>query len=136
MVGFSVPIFAKTRQLRQRDEAAAGESAARAELTAAQAEVDAGIRSLLAELDQARTLLRLYRDEVLPQAEANIESSFASYRVGAVDFPTLIDAQMTANRYQQEYYALLADYGRAVTRLERTVGRELPADTPLMAEDR
>jgi outer membrane protein TolC len=134
MIGFSVPIFAKSRQLRQRDEAAAMRSAAEAELTATRAEVDARIGELLAELERVRTLLDLYRDEILPQAEANVESSFSSYRVGSVDFMTLVDAQMTANRYEQDYYTLLADYGRATTNLETTVGRELPADRALEAE--
>ena len=134
MVGFSVPIFAKSRQLRQRDEAAAMRSMAEAELTAARADVDARIGELLAELERVRTLVDLYREEVLPQADANVESSFSSYRVGSVDFMTLVDAQMVANRYEQEFYTLMADYGRAITNLERTVGRELPADTEIMAE--
>jgi cobalt-zinc-cadmium efflux system outer membrane protein len=136
MIGFSVPIFARSRQLRQRDEAAAMRSMAEAELTAARANVDARIGELLAELERVRTLVDLYREEVLPQAEANVESSFSSYRVGAVDFMTLVDAQMTTNRYEQEYYALMADYGRAITNLEGTVGRELPADTDIIAEAR
>jgi cobalt-zinc-cadmium efflux system outer membrane protein len=134
MVGFSVPVFAKSRQLRQRDESAALESMAEAELAAARAEVDARIGELLAELERVRTLLDLYRHEVLPQADANVESSFASYRVGSVDFMTLVDAQMTANRYELEYHTLVADYGRAITNLETTVGRELPADADRVAE--
>jgi outer membrane protein, heavy metal efflux system len=134
MVGFSVPIFAAARQLRMRDEATAMETMAQAELSAARAQVDSRIGELLAELDRSRTLIALYRNDVLPQAEANVESSFASYRVGAVDFMTLVDAQMSTNRYEQELYALLAEYGRAVAELEATVGRELPATTELLAE--
>ena len=136
MLGFSVPVFARSRQLRLRDEAAAMEAAAQAELSEARAGVDARLGALLAELDRAHTLIRLYRSEVLPQTDANVESSFSSYRVGAVDFMTLVDAQMTTNRYEQEYYTLLADYGRAVAELEMTVGRELPVSTELMAEAR
>jgi outer membrane protein TolC len=136
MIGFSIPVFAGRKQMRMRDEAAAMESMAQAELEADRANVDARVGELLAELDRARTLLDLYRDDVLPQADANVESSFSSYRVGAVDFPTLVDAQMTTNRYEQEYFTLLADYGRAVAELETTVGRELPATTQRMAEAR
>ena len=136
MIGFSVPIFAGSRQLRQRDEAAAMRAMAEAELVAARSEVDASVDRLLAELERSRRLLTLYEAEVLPQADANVESSFSSYRVGDVDFMTLVDAQMTANRYETEYYALLADYGRSVAELEMTVGRELPVATELMAEAR
>jgi len=136
MIGFSIPLFAKSRQLRLRDEAAAMEAMARAELADMRAQVDARIGELQAELDQTRTLVELYRREVLPQAHANVESSFSSYRVGAVDFMTLVDAQMTVNKYEQEFYGMLADYGRSVAELEMTIGRELPRTTQLLAEAR
>ncbi|HSM37602.1 MAG TPA: TolC family protein [Longimicrobiales bacterium] len=136
MIGFSIPLFAKSRQLRRRDEAAVMEAMARADLADMRAHVDARIGELLAELDRTRTLVELYRREVLPQARANVESSFSSYRVGAVDFMTLVDAQMTVNRYDQELYALLAEYGRSVAELEMTIGRELPPSTHVLAEAR
>jgi outer membrane protein TolC len=136
MVGFSLPIFASKRQLRMRDEAAAMEQMARAELTAMQASVDVRIDELLADIERDRTLVHLYRTDVLPQADANVESAFSSYRVGAVDFMTLVDARMTVNQYEQELYALLADYGRTLADLEMTVGRELPRTALTLTEDR
>ncbi|MBI4410059.1 MAG: TolC family protein [Gemmatimonadetes bacterium] len=134
MLGFNLPIFASKRQLRMRDEAAAMEQMARADLTEMRARVDARIGELLAELERTRTLVRLYRMEVLPPAHANVQSAFASYRVGTVDFMTLVDAQMTVNQYEQEYYGLLGEYGRAVAELEMTIGRELPRTDELIAE--
>ncbi len=136
MVGFSIPVFAKGRQLRMRDEAAAMEAMTRAELSEMRAQVDARLGELLAELDRTRTLVDLYRAEILPQARANVESSFASYRVGAVDFMTLVDAQMTVNTYEQEMVVLLADYGRSIAELEMTLGRELPRTDRILAEAR
>lgn len=136
MIGFSVPVFAAQRQLQMRREAAAMEQMAHAELADLRAQVGARIGELLAELERARTLLALYRGEVLPQAEANVTSAFAAYRVGRVDFMTLVDAQMTLNQYRQELYALLAEYGRMVAELEMTIGRELPASAATIAEDR
>jgi outer membrane protein TolC len=136
MVGFSIPIFAGSRQLRMRDEMAAMEAMAQAELSDIRAQVDARIGELLAELERTRSLVDLYRSEVLPQARANVESSFSSYRVGSVDFMTLVDAQMTANEYEQEVFGLLAEYGRSVAELEMTIGRELPRSTHMLAEAR
>jgi outer membrane protein TolC len=126
MVGFSLPVFASRRQLRMREEAAAMEQMARADLTQMRAGVNARIGELLAHLERDRTLLRLYRADVLPQARANVESAFTSYRVGTIDFMTLVDARMTVNGFEQELYALLAGYGRALAELEMTVGRRLP----------
>ena len=136
MVGFSIPIFASGRQLKMRDEATAMRQMAKADLADVRASVDAEIGELLAELERARTLIDLYETTVIPQAEANVESSFSSYRVGAVDFMTLVDAQMTVNRYEQEYYRLLGDYGTTVSRLETAVGRELPEPPEMLAEVR
>ena len=136
MIGFSIPVFAKSRQLRMRDEAAAMETMARADLADMRAQVDARIGELMAELERTRTLVELYRAEVLPQARANVESSFSSYRVGTVDFMTLVDAQMTVNEYDQELYGLLAEYGRSVAELEMTIGRELPRSSQMLAEAR
>ena len=132
MLGFSVPLFAGSRQLRMRDEADAMAAMARAELADMRARVDADIGERLAELDRTRTLITLYRGEVLPQAHANVESSFSSYRVGAVDFMTLVDAQMTVNEYEQELHAMMADYGRSIADLEMAIGRELPRSGPMM----
>lgn len=135
MLGFTVPVFAGRRQLQLRTEAAAMSRVAHAEHAEARAQVNARITELVAELDRARTLITLYRSEVLPQAEANITSSLASYRVGRVDFMTLVDAQMSANRYAQELYGLLAEYGAGIAELEMTIGRELPATPDTIVED-
>lgn len=136
MIGFSLPVHAGSRQLAARTEAAALEDMAHAELANTAASVDAGIEILLAELERARRLTDLYRDEVIPEARATVESAFSSYRVGTVDFMTLVDAQMTANQYEGELFQLLAEYGKAVTALESAIGRELPRSGPLLREQR
>lgn len=135
MVGFTVPLFATRRQLPMRKEAEAMTDMARAELLDAQAQVSARIAELIAQLDRTRTLVTLYRTEVLPQAEANVTSSLASYRVGRVDFMTLVDAQMTLNQYAQELYGMLADYGELIAELEKTIGRELPVNNEAITEN-
>ena len=134
MVGFSLPVFASRRQLPMREEAAAMRNMATAELADSRAQVNARIHELLAELERTATLMTLYRTEVLPQAEANVTSAFASYRVGRVDFMTLVDAQMSLNTYARELYALDAEYGWRISELEATVGREIPAN-PVVAKE-
>ena len=49
---------------------------------------------------------------------------------------TLIDAQMSVNRFEGEWYALLADYGTAISALESTGGRPLPLTGPVLSETR
>lgn len=134
--GMTLPIHAGSRQYAARDEAAALERLAAAELGGLEAQVDSQIGELLAELERARTLAALYRDEVIPEARTTVESAFSSYRVGAVDFMTLVDAQMSVNRFEGELFQLLGDYGKAVCALESTVGRPMPRTGQLIAEER
>ena len=44
--------------------------------------------------ERARTLEEIYRAQILPQAEAAVESAFAAYQVGSVDYATLLDARL------------------------------------------
>ncbi|NIP57382.1 MAG: TolC family protein [Gemmatimonadetes bacterium] len=133
MFGLSLPVWAGRRQLRSRDEARAGSLAARAELEEVRASVRAEIGVELAELRRARRLIELHREEILPQARANVESALSSYRVGSVDFATLVDAELLVNRHEAELHRLVAEYGTALAALEKAVGRPLPDDGHLMA---
>ncbi|HEX6534844.1 MAG TPA: TolC family protein [Gemmatimonadaceae bacterium] len=125
MLGASIPIFAKGRQLRMREEAAAMRRMAVAELAAMRADTRGRVTEAYANLIRARNLASLYRTTVLPQAEATVAAALAAYRVGGVDFMTLLDDQMTSNGYRQELFALEADEGKAWAELEMLLGREL-----------
>jgi outer membrane protein TolC len=125
MIGASIPLFWRDRQLQMRNEANAMKAMAVADLAAMRAETRGKIGEAYAELARARDLARLYRTTVLPQAEATVSSALSSYRVGRVDFMTLLDDQMTVNKYRQELYALEADEGKAWAELEMLTGRAL-----------
>ncbi|HKA58594.1 MAG TPA: TolC family protein, partial [Gemmatimonadales bacterium] len=125
MVGITLPIFAGARQLPMRREAAAVVDMAGAELTNLQDETVARIIETRARAVQDRNLIRLYRGSVVPQARAAVQASLSNYRVGRVSFMTLVDNQMTVNRYETESYRLLADYHQAMGELEALVGREV-----------
>lgn len=125
MVGASLPIFANSRQFQMREEADAMRAMKTADVTAMRAETRGAVGEAYASLMRARRLAELYRTSVLPQAEATVSSSFAAYRVGSVNFMTLLDAQMTLNRFRQELCTLRADEGKAWAELEMLTGRVL-----------
>ena len=125
MVGASIPIFARDRQLKMRDEAGAMKQMALADVASMRADTRGKIGEAYASLSRARTLAQLYRTTVLPQANATVTSALAAYQVGNVDFMTLLDDRMTVNKYQQELYTLEADEGKAWADLEMLTGREL-----------
>ena len=125
MVGITVPIFAASKQLPMRREMAAMRDMATAELTDLQNETIARIVETRARAVQDQNLIRLYRGSILPQARASVQAALSSYRVGRVTFMTLVDNQMTVNRYETETYRLLADYSQAVGELKALAGREV-----------
>jgi cobalt-zinc-cadmium efflux system outer membrane protein len=125
MLGATLPVFARDRQLRMHEEAAAMTRMARADLAAMRAETRGRIGEAYASLTRARSLARLYETTVLPQAEATVASALAAYRVGSVDFMTLLDDRMTVNKYRQQLHVLDADEGKAWAELEMLIGREL-----------
>ncbi len=120
-ISFNLPIYKG-----KRDEAVA--------------EADSGIRMALHQYDDFRSQVRfnledayalmernrdrvlLYRSGLMPQAEQTFRAAMSSYQVGKVDFLTLLDALLTQFRYEIDYYRALADYQRAVARLQAESG--------------
>jgi cobalt-zinc-cadmium efflux system outer membrane protein len=125
MFGFNLPVFAGSRQLKMRQETQAMRDMARADLAAMEADTRGRVGVAFADLRQARQLRDLYRETLLPQARATVTSSLAAYQVGDINLMTLLDAQMTVNRYQQDLYRLEAAEGRSWAELEMLAGTEL-----------
>ena len=125
MFGVNVPIFAGSRQLAMRREAAAMRQMAAADLDAMRADTRGRVAELYASAERARRLGSLYLRTILPQAHTTVASALAAYRTGGVDFMTLLDDQMTVNRYRQDLYALEAQRGQALAELEMLLGRPL-----------
>jgi len=125
MLGFTLPVFAGSRQLKMREETQAMKLMATADLEAMRAETRGRLGELYADVQRARNLTALYRTTIIPQAEATVASALATYRVGGVDFMTLLDDQMTVNRYRQDLFQLEAEQGKALAELEMLIGGEL-----------
>jgi outer membrane protein, heavy metal efflux system len=70
-------------------------------------------------------LLDLYGNAIVPQATLALESSISSYRVGTVDFLSLLSNQQTVLEYEMKYYEVLADYYKALVTLESLTGEIL-----------
>jgi outer membrane protein TolC len=128
MFGISIPLFAGSRQLPMRDEMQAMQRMEEARELDLYNETFARLSELRAQAERARSLSRLYETSVLPQAEAAVESALSAYRVGRIDYTTLVVNEMTVNRYSIESVRLTAEYHRAVAQVEALVGSTLGDD--------
>ena len=125
MFGISIPVWAGSRQLPFRREMAAMQAMEEAKELDLYNETFARIAELTAEANRARSLSQLYATAVLPQARAAVESALSAYRVGEVDYMTLVQNEMTVNRYEIESVRLTAEYHRAIAQIEALIGGQI-----------
>ncbi len=126
--GISIPVFAGSSQLPLRREMEAMQRMEEARELDLYNETFAQLAELRAQAERARSLSKLYETSVLPQAQAAVESALSAYRVGRVDYTTLVVNEMTVNRYRIESVRLTAEYHRAVAQVEALVGTTLGGD--------
>lgn len=124
-VGISIPVWAGSKQLPAREEASAEMAMQEAVYRDLVNETFARIAEAHAEAESALRLARLYSTSIIPQARAAVESSLSAYRVGQVDFMTLVQNELTVNRYEIESVRLTATYHAAIATLEALIGEPM-----------
>ncbi len=98
---------------------------ARRDLEALDLEAANAIGGALASLESRSSAAALVRTTIVPHAETAFETTLASYRVGKVDFPTLMDAIMNVLSLRKDYAEAVGDMHVQKAKLEAAVGREL-----------
>lgn len=91
MLEVEIPLQRRALREREREALLMGD-AARARAQAIGTELQGQLGQAWAQTRSAREQRRLIEQTLLPQAQANFESALASYRVGDVDFGTLLEA--------------------------------------------
>jgi outer membrane protein TolC len=111
---------------RDRRRAAVAEAIAkitqrRAELEQRIDEIQNDVQASIARVNEAKRVVALYNDSILPAAQKNIESAQAGYVSGRVDFLRLIEAQRQLISYREKQYEAVAEYHRRLAELERVL---------------
>jgi len=122
MLGFTLPVFAGSRQVPMRREMQAMQAMQEAEALDLRNETWARLAELRAMAERAQRLSVIYETAILPQARAAVEAALSAYRVGEADFMTLVESQMTVNRYAIERIRLSAAYLTARAEVEALLG--------------
>jgi outer membrane protein TolC len=130
MIGMRLPIWAGSRQKAMRRDAAAMREMAAADLRSMEAETRGRIGELVAAVSRALRLRRLFEGTILPQAATTAASAAAAYRVGGVDFMTLLDARMNVNTYRLAAVVAAAELGEAIAELEMLTATPLLREPP------
>jgi len=102
----------------------------------AQADLDARTRAVFLEVRRAQIAIaaaekrsKVYRDTLLPQAEASFKAVTAAYQNNRAEFSSLIESQNLLLDIQTSLYKAQADRDASVADLERAIGTKLPDAT-------
>jgi len=104
----------------------------------AQEELEIGvaqdIRTSLDHVQTASTNLEYYRDELLPQAERNLEFAQDAYRVGQTSVLALLEAQRALLQARRDHVNVWTEAASAMAQLEKAVGVPLGPESVAEAE--
>lgn len=78
-------------------------------------------------LESRRERAGLFKEGIIPQAKASLDSSIAGYQVNKVDFLTLLSSQITLFNYEMEYYKAVTEHEIKLAELEEVAGGDLTA---------
>ena len=122
-VGVNLPIWRRQRLEPQVAEARAMVAEREAMLNALRLETIAQLTQRHAAAEQARRSVELYDTALLPAASAAVSSAEASYRVGRIDFLTLLETRMRLLEAQTGRIAAVSEHNRALADLDYLAGR-------------
>ena len=99
----------------------------------AQADLDTQLQAVLAEVQKQYVMVKtseeqllIYRDGLIPQAEATIQVGLAAYQSNREDFETLFSSFMDILNLNLEYQQTILDHETALAHIERLTGVTLP----------
>jgi outer membrane protein TolC len=123
-LGVKVPLYFWRKQTPAVEQAALEKESASADSYSKRLSVLSDLENQVVALRTNGRVLNLYSGGLIPQAEETLTSATAAYRVGKVDFQTLLSAISDVLRVKQEYFRTLADHEIAIAKIRQTIGEQ------------
>lgn len=82
------------------------------------------IKDLYTMAKTSERLLNLYESGILPQAQLALQSATSNYRVGKVDFLSLLESQSVLLKYQLQYEEELVNLNKTVSSISEVTGED------------
>lgn len=114
----NIPLFTKTKQREGVLEAEANLREAKREVEAAKLMVSSALRDNYTMLKTAESLMRLYKDGLIPKAYQDYELALAGYVTGKVEAITAITRLKALIDYEFLSWKQFTDRGKAAARLD------------------
>lgn len=124
-LGLKVPLYFWSKQKPGIEQAALELKGAQEEYSSASQDLNYSVRESYLRARTAEKLMSLYESGIIPQSRMSLESAISGYQVGSVDFLTLLDNIVTLFSFELEYYNQLAEYEKALARIEELSGIQI-----------
>jgi outer membrane protein TolC len=121
----NIPLYFNRKQKAKVAEKGLNYNATKSEYENVKINVLSQVESILAELERNRKRVELYKGGILLQAQQSLESAHAGYRVGKVDFLTLINNWMMLQNYELQYFFALSNFYKNLADYELVVGGDM-----------
>jgi outer membrane protein TolC len=125
MVGLSIPIYFWGKQNEKVKEAKANIKLAEAHFKGVENEILLGTKKAKINVDNFNRTQALYKNTIIPQAKASLNSALSAYEANRIEFLSLLDSERTLISLELEYYKSMSDLYKAIADLENAVGISL-----------
>src|SRR5216684_3992910 len=123
-LGVKIPLYFWRKQTPAVEQASLEKESVLADSYSKRLSVLADLQNQVVALRTSDRVVKLYSEGLVPQAEETLTSASAAYRVGKVDFQTLLSAVVDVLRVKHEYFRTLADHEIAIAKIRQTIGEQ------------
>jgi cobalt-zinc-cadmium efflux system outer membrane protein len=121
-LGVKIPLYWWRKQTPAVEQAALEKASSHDQTYAARLSVTSLVQNQWIAIQTTDRVMRIYSNGLIPQAEATLKSALATYRVGKVDFQTLLTAEVDVLRLKQQYYRTVTEHEIAIAKIRQVVG--------------
>ena len=121
----SIPIFYKNKQKQMAVEAASERAAAEQQREAIRTGLLFQVKEQYMAARASDELLTLYTKALVPQSTLTLEAALAAYQTGSLEFQGVLSSFLGVLEYESAYYEELANYEKALSKLQEITGIEI-----------
>jgi len=125
VISLNIPLYAARKQSKKVEQETMAYQEAQENYVQIKNEVLRNLKVVQDMISRDKKLVRLYRDEILPQAELALASAIAAYKTDKVDFTTLLENQVNLLNHRLDYFQARRDYFQNSAALEKLCATNL-----------
>ena len=126
MLTFSVTLPNRGRRNAELAQAMEEQQAAKSDLASEIQKRQSEVQEQYVMAQTSAEQLKIYREGLIPQAEATYQAALAAYQANRQDFETLLSSLRDILEFKEQYQQELSDHEIALARLESLTGVTFP----------